>query len=208
MNKKAKSYTLIGLLAPLVIATGLSSCNTETSQGNLTPAPAATTTPVVSSKADAKTQIDQKFIEMMIPHHQGAIEMAELALTKAKRPEIKKMAESIIQDQKREIQQMQGWYKQWYGKEIAVSSSMDHSAHQGMMSMDMMETHLQNLKTASDFDKEFVRQMIPHHEGALMMAEMVIDTGEHAQIRNLAKSIIESQSAEIKQMQQWQQAWK
>ncbi|HEY9295563.1 MAG TPA: DUF305 domain-containing protein [Phormidium sp.] len=208
MNKKAKSYTLIGLLSPLVIATGLSSCNTETSQGNLTPAPAATTTPVVSSKADAKTQIDQKFIEMMIPHHQGAIEMAELALTKAKRPEIKKMAESIIQDQKREIQQMQGWYKQWYGKEIAVSSSMDHSAHQGMMSMDMMETHLQNLKTASDFDKEFVRQMIPHHEGALMMAEMVIDTGEHAQIRNLAKSIIESQSAEIKQMQQWQQAWK
>jgi uncharacterized protein (DUF305 family) len=173
----------------------------------LTPAPTATATLVVSSKAEAKTQIDQKFIEMMIPH-QSEIEMAKMALTKAKRPEIKKLAESIIQDQKREIQQMQDWYKQWYGKEIAVSSSMDHSAHQGMMSMDMMETHLQNLKTASDFDKEFLRQVIAHHEGALMMAEMVIDTAENPEIRNLEKSIIESQSAEIKQMQKWQRAWK
>jgi uncharacterized protein (DUF305 family) len=102
MNKKVASYTVIGFLAPLVIAAGLSSCNTEASQENSTPAPTATTTPVVSSKTEAKTQIEQKFIEMMIPHHQGAIEMAEIALTKAKRPEIKKLAESIIQDQKKE----------------------------------------------------------------------------------------------------------
>ncbi|MBD2041889.1 DUF305 domain-containing protein [Microcoleus sp. FACHB-672] len=208
MNKKVKNYTVIGFLAPLVIAVGLSSCNTEASQDNLTPAPTATATPVVSSKAEAKTQIDQKFIELMIPHHQGAVEMAEMALTKAKRPEIKKLAESIIQDQKREIQQMQDWYKQWYGKEIAASSSIDHSAHQGMMSMDMMGMDMQALKNAADFDKEFIKQMIPHHQSALMMAEMVLDTAENAEIRNLAKSIIESQNAEIKQMQQWQQAWK
>lgn len=208
MDKKQIIYKVVRLVAVGAIATGLISCGTSSTEQNLKQITPAETTPATSTKANTTTQSDRQFIEMMIPHHQGAIEMAELALTKAKRPEIKKMAESIIQDQKREIQQMQGWYKQWYGKEIAVSSSMDHSAHQGMMSMDMMETHLQNLKTASDFDKEFVRQMIPHHEGALMMAEMVIDTAENPEIRNLAESIIESQSAEIKQMQQWQQAWK
>lgn len=206
MNKKVQNYALVGFIASFALATGLSSCSTETSN-NATSTPTATAVPVVS-KAEAKTQIDQRFIEMMIPHHQGAVEMAEMALTKSKRPEIKKLAESIIADQKREIQQMQDWYKQWYDKDIAASSSMDHSGHHGMKGMmNVMEGHMQSLKTASDFDQEFIRQMIPHHEGATMMAEMVIDTAEHPEIRNLAKSIIESQNAEIKQMQQWQKAW-
>ena len=58
--------------------------------------------------------IDEHFIEQMIPHHDGAIDMAKLALQKAKRPEIKTLAENIISAQEKEITDMQGWYKSWY----------------------------------------------------------------------------------------------
>ena len=73
--------------------------------------------------------------------------------------------------------------------------------------MGMMGTDLAALKNAPNFDREFIEQMIPHHEMAIMMASMVLDRAEHPEIRNLAKSIIRSQSAEIEQMQQWYQTW-
>jgi len=75
---------------------------------------------------------------------------------------------------------------------------------QGMMNM---ETDLAALKKASDFDKEFVRQMIPHHQMAVMMAQMASKRATRPEIRTLAQSIIKSQNAEIAQMQGWQQAW-
>jgi uncharacterized protein (DUF305 family) len=71
-----------------------------------------------------------------------------------------------------------------------------------MMSMDM-----DALKTASDFDKEFVRQMVPHHQMAVMMAQMASTRATRPEIRTLAQSIIKSQNAEIMQMKGWQQAW-
>ena len=66
----------------------------------------------------SQQQAEQHFIQMMISHHQGAMAMANLALSKAKHPEIKKLASAIKTDQNREIQQMKAWYKQWYGTEI------------------------------------------------------------------------------------------
>lgn len=164
-----------------------------------------------------KQQVDQHFIEMMIPHHQGAIEMADLALQKAKRPEIKKLAAAIKTDQAKEIEQMKAWYLQWYGTEVPAHAmtgmGMHHRRGQGMANMPMhsgmmgMDMSLESLKNASDFDKEFIRQMIPHHQSAVMMAQMVLNSATHSQINDLAQAIIKSQTAEIQQMQQWDQAW-
>lgn len=78
------------------------------------------------------------------------------------------------------------------------------SMHSRMMGMEM---NLESLKNASDFDKEFVRQMIPRHESAVMMARLVANKATHPEIRNLAEAIIKSQTAEMQQMQQWYQAW-
>ena len=75
-----------------------------------------------------------------------------------------------------------------------------------MMGMNMMGADLGALKNTPDFDKAFIEQMIPHHKMAVMMAGMALDS-EHPEIRNLAKSIIQTQSAEIEQMQQWNQTW-
>lgn len=64
-------------------------------------------------KADA--QYDERFIDMMIPHHQGAINMAKDALQKAQHPEIKKLAQNIIDSQQKEIDMLKAWRKEWYG---------------------------------------------------------------------------------------------
>lgn len=161
------------------------------------------------------TQIDQHFIQMMIPHHEEAIRMADLALSRAKRPEVKKLAIAIKTDQSREIQEMRTWYKRWYGTDVPAATmagmgmmgtgqGVGMSMLQDRMGMEMDEAAL---KQASDFDQEFIRQMIPHHRMAVMMAQMVLNSATHPEVRSLAQSIIKTQLAEINQMQQWYQTW-
>jgi len=165
-------------------------------------------------------QVDQHFIQMMIPHHQGAVDMVNLALSRAKSPELKKLAQAIKTDQTQEIQKMKDWYKIWYGIDVPTMETPMHSGtgiNQGMpmnsgLEMDMMQMmgmmnmDLTALKNASNFDKAFIDEMIPHHKMAVMMAAMVLDS-PHPELRNLAKEIIQTQSAEIEQMRGWQQAW-
>jgi uncharacterized protein (DUF305 family) len=146
-------------------------------------------------------QIDQHFIEMMIPHHQGAVDMANLALTKAKHPELKKLAESIKTSQTKEIEEMKVWYKKWYGTDVPTTSGMGMTMQcgMGMNMMGMMNMDLTALNNASNFDQVFIEQMIPHHQSAVMMAGMILNSS-HPELRNLAKAIIQTQSAEIEQM--------
>jgi uncharacterized protein (DUF305 family) len=148
---------------------------------------------------------DQSFIEMMIPHHQDAIAMAEMALKKAQHPELKTFARAIIKDQGREIKEMKTWYQQWFGQAVPPLSSQGmmgmHQGH-GMMAMD-----LKALATATNFDQEFIRQMIPHHQMAVMMASNLKTNTDRPEMDKLANDIIRSQSAEIKQMKQWYKAW-
>ena len=224
MKSKNLIYGLIGLLSSSAIS-GLLIINSTQAQ---TPNsehnshhPSPKTNP---PQKGMMRHTDQHFIEMMIPHHQSAIEMADLALNQAKRPEIKNLAIAIKKDQKREIEQMQTWYKKWYGKDVPTIAM----THEGMMSgqenmcqkmnpdmmkmpmngnMKCMNMDLETLKNAPDFDKEFIRQMIPHHRMAVQMSQMIAKKTTKPQIRNLAKSIIKSQTAEIRQMEQWYQNW-
>lgn len=70
---------------------------------------------------NADKQYDQRFIDMMIPHHEGAVQMAMDAQQKAQHPEIKQLAQKIIDAQQKEIKQLQAWRKQWYGSEQAAT---------------------------------------------------------------------------------------
>ncbi|MEE3717979.1 DUF305 domain-containing protein [Tumidithrix elongata RA019] len=147
---------------------------------------------------------DRHFIEMMIPHHEGAVQMADLALKLSKRPEIRQLAAAIKRDQTREIAQMGSWYKQWYNTTVPSSGTINH---RGMMGMrNMMAADLKSLENAPDFDKAFIEEMIPHHKMALMMSSAIVDS-DRAEMRNLSRAIVQSQSAEIEQMRQWYQTW-
>jgi uncharacterized protein (DUF305 family) len=156
-------------------------------------------------------QADRHFITMMIPHHEGAVKMADLALKLSKRPEIKKLAESIKRDQTREIDQMRAWYKQWYGANVPSLSAIEDTGMMGMPSnmmgmMNMTEDDLKALATAPDFDKAFIEEMIPHHKMALMMTHMIVDSDRPA-MRNLSRAIVQAQTTEIEQMRQWYDSW-
>jgi uncharacterized protein (DUF305 family) len=153
--------------------------------------------------------IDKHFIEQMIPHHEGAVAMAKLALEKSKRPEIKTLATAIIADQNREIADMTGWYKSWFGNDVPIGSV--GMMEGGMMSQSGMhmggQEDMKALETAADFDKAFLEAMIPHHQLALMMVQMLEAGTTRPEMLQLAKNITVSQSKEIKDMQSWYKAW-
>lgn len=158
--------------------------------------------------------IDRHFIEEMIPHHEDAVLMAELALSRAEHPELRQLAASIQRDQSREIDEMRGWYRSWYGIDAPDYDEGTDSRGSGMMGGGMMGggmmgggTDLEVLEAAHLFDQEFIKQMIPHHQMALMMAQMVLTGSDREEIRELARSIIETQSAEIDEMRDWYRSW-
>lgn len=148
------------------------------------------------SKMDEAGPYDALFIDSMIMHHQGAIEMANQALEEATKPEIKAMAEAIIKAQEAEIAQMQEWRKNWYA-DLAPTTGMG-------MDMGTMEISSDSSKP---FDQRFIEAMIPHHEGAIAMAKDAQQKAEHQEIKTLSGEIITAQEGEITQMQQWLKDW-
>ncbi len=154
--------------------------------------------------------IDQHFIEQMIPHHDGAIAMANLALQKAKKPEIKTLAQNIITAQEKEVAEMQSWYKSWFGGDVKTGNT--YSMMGGMMSYGGMhmvgnQNDTQALENATDFDKAFIEAMIPHHQLAIIMAQMLRAGTNRPEMLTLANNITESQSKEIEEMQGWYKNW-
>lgn len=129
------------------------------------------------------------FAEMMIPHHQQAIEMSDLALRKSQDSAIIDLARQIKDAQAPEIEQMKSW----------GASSNAHMGHMmdGMLSDD--EISALKAATGKDFDRLFLEGMIDHHEGAIDMAEMVVNSKNH-EVATLARSIIKTQRAEISTM--------
>jgi uncharacterized protein (DUF305 family) len=121
----------------------------------------------------ADQSFDLRFLDAMVPHHEGAVVMAKEVLQKSQRPEMKKLAKEIIQAQTKEIAQMKQWRIAWYPK--APVTSMAWNAPMGHM-MEMSEEQRKAMMMTMDlgaadakFDLRFLDAMIPHHEGALVM---------------------------------------
>lgn len=141
---------------------------------------------------------DVMFAQMMIPHHEQAVEMAEIALGKADASsQVRELATAIKQAQDPEIQTMSGWLKQWGA--AAPSGSMDHgSMGSGMMSDADMEALEQ--ADGKAFDEKWTSMMIAHHEGAIDMARQVLASTEDPDVKALADAIIKAQTEEITTM--------
>lgn len=143
-------------------------------------------------------EFDRTFLSGMLGHHGGAIDMAKIALDRAEHPELKQFARNIVEAQQAQQAQMRGWLKQWYG---------DSPAEMGGMQMGGMERESEALRAADPFDQAFIDAMIPHHESAIQEAQAALAQAEHAEVRELARSIVERQQPEITQMQAWRKAW-
>lgn len=159
----------------------------------------------------ADASFDLRFIDAMTLHHQGAVEMAEEAIEKSSRPEIKELAQNIISGQEQEISQMQQWRQAWY-PDAGAEPVMYHAQMDGMMPMpkamqDSMKMSGDLGAADAEFDLRFIDAMIPHHEGAVVMAQEALEKSDRPEVKQLAQAILDAQQPEIDQMTQWRQAW-
>jgi uncharacterized protein (DUF305 family) len=156
-------------------------------------------------------EFDLRFIDGMILHHQGAIAMAEAVLQNSQRDEMKQLAEAVIAAQQGEIDQMRQWRQAWYPDASEDLVMYDTQMGHTMVMTPEMQTAMMmdgDLGKADDeFDLRFINAMIPHHEGALTMAEQVLENSERSELRQVAQNILATQQAEIDQMEQWRQEW-
>ncbi|MDQ3157132.1 MAG: DUF305 domain-containing protein [Actinomycetota bacterium] len=147
---------------------------------------------------------DVTFVQGMIPHHRQAVEMSELATTRASSTQVKDLATTIQAAQDPEIKAMENWLKDW-GKPVPEDgiSGMDHGSDGGK-SMDgmMSEDDMKSLEGSSgeEFDTMFLAMMIKHHEGAISMADAELADGKNDEAVALAEAIIADQTTEIATM--------
>lgn len=155
-----------------------------------------------ASAAGAHNDADVSFATEMIQHHRQAVEMAELADSRASSQEVKGLAAKIKGAQDPEIKTMSGWLTVW-GEEVpADMSGMEgHDMSSGMPGM-MSSEDMDNLEKGSgaEFDKMFLEMMVEHHEGAVSMAKTEKANGEYGPAVKLADDVITAQTAEIEQM--------
>ncbi|MEN6372832.1 MAG: DUF305 domain-containing protein [Armatimonadota bacterium] len=143
------------------------------------------------------SQFEQSFLQNMIQHHQGAIEMSQLALTRATHPELRQFAEKIISDQRREQQQFASWLKNWYQvSTVRQQTPMDTQ----------MTAQLRNL-SGRDFEIRYMQDMIIHHSEAVQMASDAEQKTLHPEVKDVALKIITEQSQEITQLKNWLMLW-
>lgn len=209
--------------------------------------------PLAQLSGDA---FDRAWLHQMVMHHAMAVMMAQPVAANAPHEELRALADAIIADQTREIDQMRGWLREWYGVTMPDPIAMMAAMHAGQTSMagmgaGMMPGHMgpmggphmegmgsgpmmhmgagamagggmqgigmgmHDMGMMADLAKlpgprleaVFMALMIPHHEGAIAMANLALDRAAHAEVKALAQAIITSQSTEIDQMNQWLADW-
>ena len=144
---------------------------------------------------------DRAFIDAMVPHHWGAVDMAEVALENAEHPEIRDLAEDIVRTQEAEIRELRSVKEEEYGtSEVPRGTDASQMEAMGM-------TDPEELAGRRPFDRAFIDAMIPHHESAIEMAGVALDESENPEIREIAGAIVDAQEREIAQMRDWRQEW-
>lgn len=147
--------------------------------------------------ASGEVPYDRAFIDAMVPHHREAIEMAEAANDRGlTQPDLRKIADDIIESQQREIDQMLEWREDWFGsRELGPI----HPEVLGVPESELGMEHgsADEVAGAVDVDAKFAELMVAHHEGAIAMAEAAEQRGRHQEVRKLADAIIEAQQREI-----------
>ena len=179
INIDKKTGTLLGVIATLVLGiVFLLVGNSSTPMDH-------------SNHGSAMSSDETMFAQMMIPHHEQAVTMSELALENTANPDVIALATAIRDAQGPEIEQMKSWLD---GK----SESHMHDMEMGGMLTEAELKELASLKGMA-FDQMFLNAMIAHHEGALDMVSMIKDS-TNDEVKKLYENIVTSQSAEIEAM--------
>ena len=191
-----KSKLIVGMCFAWLTVTA--ACSSSDTSSNATPESGVEEpgdSPAVEFNDD-----DVMFAQMMIPHHEQAIELSDIALDPAVGASdvVRALAEQIKGAQDPEIDQMKSLLAGW-GQSMTMDSDMDHSTMMsGMLTLEELASVSQ--LRGSEFDSAWLEAMIAHHEGAIEMAEDALENGSNSDIRALCEAIIAAQQAEIDEM--------
>lgn len=182
-------------------STPAASSAAATSTATDTAAPSATATGSAEEISAEHNDADVMFAQMMLPHHEQAVEMSEMLLAKDDIPtEVADFAQRVIDAQGPEIERMNAMLTAWDAEPMAEMEGMDHGGMSGMMS----EEDMAALEEAQGTEaaRLYLEQMTAHHEGAVDMAQDQVDNGQNPQAVQLAEQVITAQEAEIAEMEQ------
>lgn len=180
MNRRGRTAAAVALATGLLAACGGSEAPTS---GGAT------------DGSSTATETDRAFVRDMAPHHESAIEMAEVARKRAEHEEIKALASDIATSQQAEIVEMAALQK-------AIGAKPG-----GSSSMEMSHEDMRKLERSEPFDRMFIDMMIPHHQDAIRMARRQLEKGQNAEVRDLAERVVAAQSKEIADMNEWRVDW-
>ena len=182
---------------------------TTSATSTATTTPETTETTTATTEADGEISADHNdadimFAQMMIPHHQQAVEMSEMLLAKEGIPaQVVEFAQGVIDAQGPEIDRMNAMLEAWDQQPVTDSGGMDHGKMSGMSGM-MSQEDMTALEEAQGTEaaRLYLEQMTAHHEGAVDMARDEVADGQNPHAITLAEQVISDQEAEIAQMQQ------
>ncbi len=192
------------LLATAGLAVGLASCGSGDG-GHAGHGGAASQ----SQPTASRERVELAFLRQMIPHHESAVEMARLIPSRSTHAEVRALGRDIARTQREEIRRMEGMLRTRNASAGDAAAQMDADAKALGLSMAAMGMHMNDdmLASAKPFDRAFLMMMIPHHEGAVRMAERVLAVKPAADVRTLATQIISAQEREIAEMKAWSTKW-
>jgi uncharacterized protein (DUF305 family) len=143
---------------------------------------------------ERQSRFEIRFMESMMDHHLGGVEMAHMCVEKALHPELRDLCQMMISDQSAEIQQMQSWLQSWYAVNYIPKSSKA-----GM-------NHLERMSGA-EFEVEFMMMMSKHHAGAIRDSADCLLNAFHQELRALCQQMISTQAREIAVLRTWLCQW-
>jgi uncharacterized protein (DUF305 family) len=188
------SSRIVAVAAALATAVVVSSCSSAEDHSQH-----ATSTTATSEQVAPHGAQDIMFAQMMIPHHQQAVQLAALAPQHTTNQALLTLASTVSAEQQPEINAMKALLLQW---DVDPNATPDHgaTAMQGMVD-DATMAKLDSLK-GPEFDTLWLQAMISHHQGAIEMANTEIANGQSADLAAMAKTMVSAQQAEINQMKQ------
>lgn len=192
---------ILAVFAALAAALFLSSCTqSESADGHTDHQPPDT--PAITGEPAGYNADDVAFATNMIPHHEQAIQMSALVPDRTTNPELIALAEQISAAQQPEINALRVFLVQW-NENPDTATGGDHAHHADMQGMvdEATMARLESLNGA-EFDTLWLESMISHHVGAVEMAKAEIANGENVDAKRMAQTMIDTQQAEITQMQQ------
>ena len=149
-----------------------------------------------SAQKAAGNATDRAFVAEMVPHHEAAVDMAEIAQQRGRSDFVKTLAANIIRTQNAEIETLRAEDAELARGGVAVGSLGLDDAQMGM------DHDTESLRTAKPFDDAFIQAMLPHHEGALEMSKIELAKGADPELKALAQEIIDAQTKEIAAMRE------